>query len=107
MRERSETLRRCGVPLQELSRAELERRYPQIALDGIAMGLLEPQSGVLMARRAVAAVVEDAVRRGAEYRVTQIAAPREAGRVSGGTTASGEGVEAERIGFCCGAALGQ
>src|SRR5260370_246395 len=98
MGQTSETLRRCGVPLQELSRAELERRYPQIALDGIAMGLLEPQSGVLMARRAVAAVVEDAVRRGVEYRVTQIAAPREAGRISRVTTTSGESIEADRFG---------
>src|SRR3981189_203285 len=42
VRQTVETLRRCGVPLQELSRAELEKRYPQIGLDGITSGLLEP-----------------------------------------------------------------
>src|SRR6266436_5479071 len=107
MRQTSETLRRCGVPLQELSRAELERRYPQIGLDGIELGLLEPRSGVLMARRAVAAVVEDAVRGGVEYRVAQIAEPREAGRISGVTTTSGERIEAEQFVFACGAWLGK
>src|ERR1700682_3092799 len=76
-----ETLRRCGVPFQEMSRAELERRYPQIGLDGITKGLLEPHSGVLMARRAVAAVVEDAMRGTVEYRVSQIAEPRAAGPI--------------------------
>jgi sarcosine oxidase len=107
VRQTSETLRRCGVPFQEFSRAELERRYPQIGLDGIAMGLLEPQSGVLMARRAVAAVVEDAVRGGVEYCVAQIAEPREAGVISGVMTTSGERIEAEQFVFACGAWLGK
>src|SRR5260370_24493815 len=98
---------RCGVSLREVSRAELERRYPQIGLDGIELGLLEPRSGVLMVRRAVAAVVEDAVRGGVEYRVAQIAEPREAGRISGVTTTSGERIEAEQFVFACGAWLGQ
>ena len=32
------------------------------------MGLFEPESGVLLARRAVQAVVDQAVREGVEYR---------------------------------------
>ncbi|MCU1241878.1 MAG: FAD-dependent oxidoreductase [Candidatus Acidoferrum typicum] len=102
-----ETLRRCGVPFQELSRAELERRYPQIGLDGITKGLLEPNSGVLMARRAVAAVVEDAMRGSVEYRVAQIAEPRAMGPISFVTTTSGERIEAEHFVFACGAWLGK
>src|SRR6202521_4502710 len=68
----SETLRRCGGVFAELGRAELERQYPQIAFDGITKGLLEPHSGVLMARRAVVAVVEDAMRGPVEVSVAQI-----------------------------------
>ena len=102
-----ETLRRCGVPFQEMSRAELERRYPQIGLDGITKGLLEPHSGVLMARRAVAAVVEDAMRGTVEYRVSQIAEPRAAGPISSVMMTSGERIEAEHFVFACGAWLGK
>ena len=40
------------------------------------MGLFEPESGVLLARRAVQAVVDQAVREGVEYR--QEMAPAEA-----------------------------
>jgi sarcosine oxidase len=105
VRQTTETLRRCGVPFLELSRAELDKRYPQIGLDGITMGLLEPQSGVLMARRAVAAVVEDAVRGGVDYRTAQIAEPRGEGAISFVTTNSGERIEAERFVFACGAWL--
>jgi sarcosine oxidase len=107
VRHTVETLRRCGVAYQELSRAELEKRYPQIGLDGITMGLLEPHSGVLMARRAVAAVVEDLVRGGVEYRVAQITEPRGSGAISAVTTSSGERISADTFVFSCGAWLGK
>src|ERR1700730_13823973 len=102
-----ETLLRCGVPFQEMSRAELERRYPQIGLDGITKGLLEPHSGVLMARRAVAAVVDDAMRGTVEFSVAQIAEPKAAGPISAVMTTSGERIEAEQFVFACGAWLGK
>ena len=106
VRQTAETLRQCGVPFQELSRTELDTRYPQIGLDGITKGLLEPQSGVLMARRAVAAVVEDATRGGVDYRVGQIVEPK-AGPDSSVMTTSGERLEAEHFVFACGAWLGK
>ena len=68
LRQTNATLKRCGVKFEELDREALEKRYPQIGLDNIKCGILEPKSGVLIARRAVAAVVEEAVRLGAEYR---------------------------------------
>src|SRR6267154_5227212 len=95
VRETVETLRRCGVPFEELSRAELEQRYPQIGLDGITRGLLEPKSGVLMARRAVAVVVDEAVRGGVEYRVAQIAEPIGTAAINAVVSSSGERIEAE------------
>jgi sarcosine oxidase len=102
-----ETLQRCGVAHEELSRGELEKRYPQIELGGITRGLLEPGSGVLMARRAVAAVVSDAVSRGVEYRLAQIVQPRSGSGVNMVMTSSGEWIEADTFVFACGAWLGK
>jgi sarcosine oxidase len=107
VRQTAETLRRCSVAFEELGRAELERQYPQIGLDGITRGLLEPHSGVLMARRAVAAVVEDAVRGGVDYRVAQIAEPHGAGAIGAVKTSSDERIEAGTFVFACGAWLGK
>src|SRR5215469_6092115 len=65
------------------------------------------QTGVLLARRAVAAVVEDAVRRGVEYRSAQATNPREAGRVEHIVTSQGERIAAGQFVFACGAWLGK
>ena len=107
VRQTGEALRRCGIAYQDLNRAELEKRYPQIGLAGITRGLLEPHSGVLMARRAVAAVVEDLVRGGAEYRVAQIVEPRGVGTISTVMTSSGERIAADTFVFACGAWFGK
>src|SRR5712675_1076054 len=107
LREAADTLRRYGVPFEEFTRAELDKRYPQIELDGIRRGLLEPKSGVLMARRAVAVVVDEAVRRGVEDRVAQIAEPGGTAAINAVVSSSGERIEAEAFVFACGAWLGK
>jgi sarcosine oxidase len=107
MGQTSATLKRCGVAFEELDHATLKKRYPQVGLDGIERGILEPKSGVLMARRAVAAVVEDAVRLGVEYRNAQAMNPREAGPVDHLTTSQGERIAAGRFVFTCGPWLGK
>jgi monomeric sarcosine oxidase len=101
------TLTRCGVRFEEYDRADLEKKYPQVALEEIAKGIFEPESGVLMARRAVAAVVEDAIRLGGEYRCAQVVDPREAGAVRHITTKQGERIAAGQFVFTCGAWLGK
>jgi monomeric sarcosine oxidase len=107
LREMAATLKRCGVAFEEYDRAALERKYPQIGLENIKKGILEPQSGVLLARRAVAAVAEDAVRLGVEYRCAKVVDPREAGAVEHVTTAQGERIVAGQFVFACGAWLGK
>lgn len=107
LEQTSTTLKRCGVEFEELDRAALEQRYPQIGLEGIKRGILEPKSGVLMARRAVAAVVEYAVRLGAEYRIAQAMNPRGTGRVEHITTSQGERIAAREFVFACGPWLGK
>jgi glycine/D-amino acid oxidase-like deaminating enzyme len=107
LRHTIETLRRCGIALEEMNRSALEKRYPQFCLDDVSMGILEPRSGVLMGRRAVAAVVEDAVRQGVEYRLAQVTPPQAAGRVKSLSTNTSEEIVAEQFVFACGAWLGK
>ncbi|MBS1833514.1 MAG: FAD-dependent oxidoreductase, partial [Acidobacteria bacterium] len=58
-------LRAAGVPMERLSAKALAKRYPQLQFDAGREGLLEPASGVLLARRAVQLVAEAAERHGA------------------------------------------
>jgi len=102
-----EVLTRCGVRFAELDRGGLAERHTQINADGIESGLYEPESGVLMARRAVAATVAEAVRQGVEYRVAQVIGPRKAGKITCIATGSGESIAAGEFVFACGAWLGK
>jgi len=107
LQDTAATLKRCGVAFEELDRPALEKHYPQIAFDGIGHAILEPTSGVLMARRAVAAVVEDAVQRGVTYHCGLAMNPREAGRVEHIFTSQGERIVAGEFVFACGPWLGK
>jgi monomeric sarcosine oxidase len=61
------TLEKLAVSIEKLTTTEVSARYPQIGLAGISWALLEADSGVLSARRAVQAVVREAIRNGVEY----------------------------------------
>ena len=63
----AETLEKIGIPFEKLTTAEVSQRYPQIGLERIYWAMLEPNSGVLMARRAVQAVTFAAIKTGVEY----------------------------------------
>src|SRR5438309_11283707 len=99
LRQTGETLKRCGVTFEELDRSAMEKRYPQIGFDGIGRGIFEPTSGVLMARRAVTAIVEDAIRLGVEYLCAQAMNRRGAGRVAHIWTSRGERRASAAFGF--------
>lgn len=100
-------LKRCGVRHEVLERAELERRFAQINFDGVAQGLIEPESGVLMARRAVNCAVESAVQQGVELWIAQVLTPRGNGRLESIETATGERISAGSLVFACGPWLGK
>jgi len=101
------TLTRCAVPFEQIDVKALEKRFPQIGFDGITAGLLEPHSGALMARRAVAAVVEEAIRLGAEYCCAQVLRPTGSGRANEVATNHGENIAAGQFVFACGPWLGK
>src|SRR5689334_15258946 len=67
------TFERLGITHEKLDPDELARRYPQLTLHATTWGILEPDSGVLLARRAVQAVATKARAIGVEYREAAIA----------------------------------
>jgi sarcosine oxidase len=97
------TLERVGVPHERLSRAQLDSRWPQIDFGADAWAIHEPRSGVLMARRAVEAVVREAVREGTRY-VDSVVQPPDGGRgrIDAVTTQSGQTMSAAAFVFACG-----
>ena len=96
------TLQKCGAKFDKLALADLRARYPQISFGDATWGILEPESGVLMARRAVQAVVSQAQKNGAEYHQESVLAPNERGRLSILKTASGSTISAGAFVFACG-----
>ncbi|HEV8096789.1 MAG TPA: FAD-dependent oxidoreductase, partial [Burkholderiales bacterium] len=98
------TLERLGVRFEKLSRVELEKRYPQIDFGSVTWGIFEPDSGALMARRAVQRVVEHAIRIGTDYRVEAVEPPA-GSRVNSLITRGGEHIDAASFVFACGAWL--
>ena len=105
LRATREVLTRCGVKFREFDREALASKYPQIGLEGVAEGIFEPESGVLMARRAVAATVAEAVRIGAEFRAAAIREPRGTGELREIASTRGETFAASEFVFACGAWL--
>jgi glycine/D-amino acid oxidase-like deaminating enzyme len=101
------TLQRCGIKFDTLARADLEKRYPQINLDGVTRGVLEPESGVLLARRAVSCTVRSALQQGVELQIAQILPPRGTKRVESIENAAGERISAGQFVFACGPWLGK
>jgi sarcosine oxidase len=101
------TLQRCSVPHEILPRCALDHRYPQFNFDGISRGLLEPESGVLLARRAVTCTVEAAKRQGVHLKIAQVQSPRSANRLDFAETLTGERITAGAFVFACGPWLGK
>jgi monomeric sarcosine oxidase len=97
-----------GIAHERLSRSELSARFPQIAVDDIEFGVFEPNSGVLLARRAVHAVLDEAIRAGVQYVIAAVAGPEEkTRRLNHLETRSGPALTGETFIFACGAWLPQ
>jgi glycine/D-amino acid oxidase-like deaminating enzyme len=61
-------LRAAKIKYQELSVAQMKKRWPQINFEGIEWGIFEPECGYLDARESCAAVVEAFIAAGGRYR---------------------------------------
>jgi monomeric sarcosine oxidase len=102
VQQSDETLRRLGVPFERLSAADLAKRYPQITFKANDSAIYEPESGALMARRAVQTLVEEVAHNGVEYRQASISRPIVAKRLSAVTTTNGDNISAGTFVFACG-----
>jgi len=100
-----QTLARCGVPFDVLTAAELKSRYTQMEFAPGNWGIFEPESGVLMARRAVQAIVTDAIHGGVAYLPEAAARLDGRGTLTSVRTSSGETIRAGIFVFACGAWL--
>jgi len=100
-----QTLERCGAHFEMLAPADLQSRYPQMEFAPGAWGIFEPESGALMARRAVEAVVADAVRNGVECLRESVAAPDGHGTLAALPTSGGAAIRAGSFVFACGSWL--
>jgi sarcosine oxidase len=101
------TLKRVQIPHETIARSDLQKRWPQIEFGDATWGLLETQSGVLLARRAVAAVVEAAVEAGVEYFPVAVEAPRDSGKINSVRTTKGETISAGEYVYACGPWMGK
>ena len=96
------TLGRVGIPHERLSRPDLESRWPQIDFGPVTWAIYEPESGVLLARRAVAAVVRDAERESVRYVTAAVRRPTGRGRLDAVITQADEMIGGDTFVFACG-----
>jgi sarcosine oxidase len=103
-----DALQEHKIPHERLSLLGLRKHYPQIAFDEDAWGIFEPESGVLLARRAVQTVVEQAHKIGVEYRSAVVLAPgNHTSKITSLKTTTGETIAANTFVFACGPWLGK
>lgn len=97
-------LRGLGVRHERLTPPEMAARWPQFVFDGIAWGLLEPDSGFLMAFRSVQEVVREAQQFGAALLHEESEPPGGSGtgRLRALRMRSGRAIHADRFVFACG-----
>lgn len=95
-----------GLPTEALEKAEMARRFPMFDFEGISVGLLEPDFGALMARRAVATLVDRFVTAGGSYRTASAGPPKGTeGTLTEIELSSGERISTDRFVFALGAWL--
>ena len=96
------TLQKIGIAFERLTTTEVGRRFPRIGLEQIAWAILEPESGVLSARRAVQALTRAAIANGVDYSPELVKTPAGNGSLNELTTASGRHISAATYVFACG-----
>lgn len=101
-------LRAAGIKYQELSSAEMRKRWTQISFQGIEWGIFEPECGYLDARASCQAVVETFISDGGEYRQAAVLADGiEGPSLRCLNLSDGSQLEAHNYVFACGPWLGK
>jgi glycine/D-amino acid oxidase-like deaminating enzyme len=119
-------LREAGIPFEELTGAQIGKRWPQINAEGVRWAIHETKSGFLRARLACQAVVAGFIAEGGEYQLAAVlpdeiskfdgvrASPPVAGKQGRGhflqqglTLSDGSKLVADQYVFACGPWLGE
>ena len=95
------TLAKLGIPVEKLTLAETNKRFPQISIEGICGAYIETKSGVVVARRAVQAVVREAIKCGVKFLQAAVLPPAK-GQINSLNTSDGQGISAGAFVFACG-----
>jgi sarcosine oxidase, subunit beta len=97
--EAARRIRQEGSTIEDLSPAELSRRYPGITLDGIELALWEPEYGYADPYGATNALVNGARQRGAEVYLTAVrrVSISSSGKVTGVELADGRRLSADVV----------
>ena len=107
-RESLPSLREAGASYEDLSAAEIAKRWPQINVEGISWGIYEPDAGYLLARSACQAVVDAFQSEGGEYKISSVlGVDLERDIKNGLSLADGPKVIADQYIFACGPWMGK
>jgi len=99
------TLQRGSYPVELLDQAALRSRYPHLDATDVARAMLEPDGGVIMARRSVQALTAELARRGVLVRRGRVGTPSAPGIVSALHLMDGTALSGKVFVFACGAWL--
>jgi monomeric sarcosine oxidase len=100
-----ELLQRLKAKCEKLDAAEIRKGYPQLRFEDGTLGVIEPESGVLMARQAVQTLTQHLQASGVERRAAAVMPPLGEGRLADVKSADGPSVSAGAFVFACGAWL--
>jgi sarcosine oxidase len=100
LRSLSSGLAQAGVEREELKADEIARRWPQLRFNDVTCGVLEPQSGLLLARESVQALATDLIKNGVHYLAGAAEASSGAGKLA--QIKAGESISAGTFIYCCG-----
>jgi sarcosine oxidase len=102
LRSLVQVLGRVAVPIETLAPDDIKERWPQLNFEDITWGILEPQSGLLMARSSVQALVAELLNSGVEYLEAAVLRPETAGKVATVKTGAGDSISAGTFIYACG-----
>ncbi len=101
-------LRAANIRFQELSAAQMKKRWPQVNFEGIRWGIFEPECGYLDARASCHAVVEAFAAAGGKYQqLAVLSEGLESAPLSKLALSDGSQLKADCYVFSCGAWLGK
>jgi glycine/D-amino acid oxidase-like deaminating enzyme len=103
LKESQAVLDRVGVKTEVLTRADLGRRYPQVNLEGINLGIYTPGTGVLKAREGCQAVADTFQKKGGHFAIARASLGRRAGgKLQDVSLSNGQTVAAQTFVFAAG-----